>query len=106
MKINISPLALEDLKEIREYIAKDLCNEQAAQNTINKIMKGIRSLETFPQKGSPLSAKVNIPTDYRTLIAGNYITFYRVSGNEIYILRVLYGGRNYLRLLFGELSDE
>ena len=103
-KVNISPQAIEDLKEIQEYITNDLCNKTAAQNVISNIIKSIRSLEKFPDIGSHLYAKINFPTDYRTLISGNYITFYRVSDGEVYVSRVLYGGRNYVRILFGEIS--
>lgn len=50
-KINFTPDALEDMKEIKAYIADELCSEQSAINTIDKIMKRIRQLADFPEIG-------------------------------------------------------
>ena len=41
-KINFTPDALEDMREIKAYITDELCSEQSAINTIEKIMKRIR----------------------------------------------------------------
>lgn len=38
-------------------------------------------------------------------VSGNYITFYRVNIHEVYIDRILYGKRNYLRILFPDLPQ-
>ena len=38
-------------------------------------------------------------------MTGNYLTFYRVNGNEVYVDRILYGRRDYLRILFGDMQD-
>ena len=50
-KINFTPDALEDMKEIKAYITDELCSEQSAINTIEKIMKRIRQLADFPEIG-------------------------------------------------------
>ena len=34
------------------------------------------------------------------------MTFYRVCGSDVYVDRVLYGRRDYLRLLFGETAPD
>ena len=39
-------------------------------------------------------------------MTGSYITLYRVSGDDVYVDRVLYGRRDYLSLLFGSLPDD
>ena len=36
----------------------------------------------------------------------SYLTFYRVYGSDVYVDRVLYGRRDYLRILFGDTQDE
>lgn len=99
-EIKFSPEALDDLKQTKEYITDDLCSEAAAINTITKIMKNIRMLSDFPKSGAPLSSIVNIDTDYRFLVCGNYTTFYRFEENTVYIVRVLYGRRDFMRILF------
>ncbi len=105
-EIKFSPDALADLKQTRTYIAEELCSEQAATNTISKIMKHIRILADFPESGAPLSSIVSIATDYRFLVCGNYTAFYRYEQDKVYIVRVLYGRRDFMRILFGDVPDE
>ena len=50
--------------------------------------------------GVGLSSRVNITTDYRYLISGKYIVFYKVEGEFISIFRILYSRRDYIRILF------
>jgi plasmid stabilization system protein ParE len=45
---------------------------------------------------------LNVETDYRFQVCGNYLIFYRLEQGTVYIIRVLYGKRDYMRLLFGE----
>lgn len=102
-KLYLSELAQSDLAEIKVYIADELDNPAAAIATVRKIMKDIRGLKDYALMGAPLSSIANIQSDYRFIVTGNYITFYRVYGNEVYIDRVLYGRRDYLRILFSEM---
>ena len=103
-KVSFSPEAVDDLKEIKQYIKDELCNEQAAKNTVAKILKKIKLLSDFPESGSSLSAIVGFDTDYRYLICDNYIAFYRIEDKNVLIVRVLYGRRNYMQILFGDIS--
>lgn len=105
-EIVFSPEALSDLKQTRTYIAEELCSEQAAIDTVSKIMKHIRTLSVFPESGAPLASVVNFATDYRFLVCGNYTAFYRYEQNRVFIVRVLYGRRDFMRILFGENTNE
>lgn len=103
-QLHLSPLAQADLTEIKEYISEDLENPIAATSTISKIMEQIRSLSGQAFIGTPLSAITDMESDYRFLISGNYLIFYRAYGAEVYIDRVLYGRRDYLRILFDDID--
>lgn len=105
VKVQFSPEAITDLQETKTYITEELCNVQAAEHTIEKIMKRIRMLSEFPESGAPLSGIIGIETDYRFLVCGNYTAFYRFENNTVQIVRVLYGRRNFMRILFGEPND-
>ena len=59
-------------------------------------------LVDFPLSGAPLSSVVGFETDYRFLVCGNYIAFYRTDNQTVNITRVLYGRRNFMQILFGE----
>lgn len=53
--------------------------------------------------GTPLSSVVNMKNDYRFVIFGNYVAFYRHVDGIIYVDRILYARRNYLRMLLNNL---
>lgn len=84
-KIKLSPLAISDLQEIKSYISDDLSNPIAANRVINQIIDDYTLLETSPEMGISLSAKINITTDYRYLVSGKYIVFYKTDTEYVYI---------------------
>lgn len=104
-EIKFSPEAIFDLQQTQAYITNELCNEQAAVNTIAKITKRIRVLADFPASGASLSSIVGFENEYRFLICGNYTAFYRIENQTVNIIRVLYGRRNFMQILFGEPDD-
>ena len=101
-KIYIAPEARRDLNEIYDYIMFDLSNPAAAIGIIDQIMDTIDRLVDFPYLGALLSSIANIESNYRYLTVGNYMAFYRVMGENIFVDRILYGRRDYLRILFDE----
>lgn len=103
--ITFSPEAVSDLQQTKAYIADELCSEQVATNTIAKITDRIRGLAAFPEMGAPLSSIIGIETDYRFLVCGNYTAFYRCENQTVYIVRILYGRRDFMRILFGEPNE-
>ena len=105
-KIKFTPDALEDMKDINAYITDELCSEQSAINTTQKIKKPLRQLADFPEIGAPLSSIISLEVPYRFLVCGNYTVFYKVDGNVVHIIRVLYGRRNFMQVLFGKSYDE
>ena len=105
-KIKVSPLAITDLQEIKDYISDELSNSIAANKVINRIIDDYTLLETSPEMGASLSAKIHIATDYRYLVSGKYIVFYKTDKEYVYISRILYGARDYIRILFNdEIAD-
>ena len=104
-KIYYSPEAKRDLDDIWEYIESELSNATAARKVINRIMDDVGQLGLFPSLGAKLSSITDAETDYRYIVSGNYITFYRITQNDIYVDRILYGRRDYLRILFGEMTE-
>ncbi|MDR1156976.1 MAG: type II toxin-antitoxin system RelE/ParE family toxin [Oscillospiraceae bacterium] len=105
-KIHYSREARADLANIKEYISGELANPGAALRTVAHITKRIRETERFPEIGALLSSIVDIDTNYRFLVCKSYLAFYRIEGQDVYIVRVLYGSRDYLAILFGELPQD
>jgi toxin ParE1/3/4 len=104
VKINISPLAQNDLLEIKEYVTNELVNTSAAIKIVKKILDRILELENFPQMGANLSAIVKFDTKYRYLVCDSYLIFYRYEEQSVFVDRVLYAKRDYLKVLFGDLE--
>lgn len=105
-KLRYSPEALNDLDEIWEYIYKELQNPVAAQNIVAGILDKIDKLRDFPEMGSLLSSVIEVESDYRHLVCGNYKAFYRVDSMNVFIDRIFYDGRDYIRILFDGLSEK
>lgn len=99
-RIKYSPQALRDLDEIWDYIIMELCNPDAALNTVGRITDAVDKLRVFPEMGSLLSTVLNIESSYRCILSGNYMVFYRIEGEDVVIDRIIYKRRSYLQILF------
>ena len=97
--LRFSPEALKDLDETWEYIATELCNPDAAESTVNAILDAVERLREHPYIGAPLNSISRIESDYRFVIAGHFLAFYRVWDGAVYVDRVLYERRDCLRIL-------
>lgn len=104
--LHLSPEARNDLLEIKTYIEEELFSPSAASSTVRKIMRSLRVLQTHAQIGVPLSSVAPVESDYRFIISGNYISFYRAYDKEVYIDRILYARRDYLRILFPDMIED
>ena len=106
--IKFSPMSLQDLDEIWEYVAITLENRQAAGKIVDDILDKVQLLEDFPEMGTPMYRQTGIGSEYRFLICGSYLVFYRPSEASVYIDRILYRKRECVRILLGgqNLQDE
>lgn len=104
-KIYLSPVAENDLSEIKKYISEDLENPSAAMSTIKKITKNIRMLSDYSLIGTPLSSVTDVQGGYRYLVIDNYMVFYRADEEKVFVDRILYGRRDYLRILFDNKEE-
>ena len=105
-KLKISPEAKNDLAEIKDYISQELCNPQAAVNLASKITRKIRGLSEHPGISASLSSIMDIQTDYRFLVCTNYLILYRYEDEIVFVSRILYGKRDYMHILFGNLLED
>lgn len=91
------------MDDIWDYIVLELQNRSAAERVIDRIMDAVDQLKNFAEMGTPLSSIADVGTGYRFLVSGNYMVFYRVQGNDVYIDRVLYGRSDYMSVLFKDM---
>jgi len=90
LKIRWVRLALDDLQKIDTFISKD--NPTAAKKVLTLIWETTRLLKEHPQIGRP--GRV---AGTRELVISNtpFIVPYRVISDEIQILRIIHGVRNW-----------
>ncbi len=99
-KVDISHQAAEDLLGIKFYIENKLQNSIAARNTVEKIIETYEDLSKLPDAGISLERYVSFPTDYKFVLANNYSIFYRIEGEVVKVIRILYSKRDFIRILF------
>ncbi|MCL2171954.1 MAG: type II toxin-antitoxin system RelE/ParE family toxin [Defluviitaleaceae bacterium] len=99
ISIVMSKEAENDLEQIGDYIARHHGNPAAAFSVIQKLRARIDRLIDFPYSGTPLSAYAEVKTDYRIIGSGNYLAFYHVQGDFVFVDRVLHSRRDYIDAL-------
>lgn len=94
MKISWSPLAVERLESIFNYIAED--NITAANKMVEKIFRKVESLTKYPLRGRivPEANKQNI----REVFVKEFRIIYRIESRRISILTI----RNFKQLVPGK----
>ncbi len=87
-QIKITELAAQDLEYAGNYIAYELKNPSAAENTVKGIRTQINSLMNFPERNEldedELLAGLGVRKDYYR----NYKIYYVIEGDTIYIIRI------------------
>jgi len=89
VRYRLTPQAKADIDAIGEYIAER--NPAAALALINRFSRRWELLVTQPYSGA---SREDIAAGLRYLVVGQYLTFYRVTGDLVEIARVLHGRRN------------
>ena len=105
IKISLSAEAERDLIQIKSYITDELETPAAANRILAGIIKRIRILSKFPELGPSLETIVSFQSGYRFLVCGNYLAFYLYEQNVVLVDRVLYGKRDFVKVLFGGLTE-
>lgn len=104
-KVILTADAKRDLLDIKAYITNRLKNGGAALRVVASVTKALHGLEQFPNMGRVVESDLN-EYGYRALVCGDYLAFYRVDGDTVYVDRILYGRRDYMALLFGDETGE
>jgi len=84
------PSALDDLESLRTYIARD--DPGSAAVIAQRILDAVDTLAEFPQRG-----RLGRVADTRELVVSRtpYIVAYRLSKDNVEILRVLHGAQRW-----------
>jgi len=105
-EIVLTDIANEELEEIYKYISENLLEVSIANKLMEKIEQSFLRLEQNPYSCVEVHIKPHNEV-YRKLVIDNYIALYEVEENykQVVIYRVLYGGMDYLNIIW-ELTVE
>ena len=87
MKIIWSPLAIDRITEIAEYISDD--SPVSAERWIDSIFKKVARLKKYPESGR-IVPELNF-SSIREIISANYRIIYRIKQESIVVLTVRHG---------------
>ena len=83
-RVIVAPAANDRIAEHLEFLAQ--INEGAATRLLDRLMKGIRSLETLPYRNPPYNRRYLPLGKYRYLIsAKRYRIIYQIDGGIVYV---------------------
>lgn len=89
-RYTIADAARNDLDEVWYYFGA--FSLRTADRLLDGITRHFRLLAKFPEAGP---ARADIRSDLRFLPVGDYLIFYRVVAEDIEIVRVFHGSRDY-----------
>ncbi|HYQ86583.1 MAG TPA: type II toxin-antitoxin system RelE/ParE family toxin [Bacteroidota bacterium] len=94
--VRLLRIAEDDFSEIVAYISAD--RPSGGEALATKIEKNLILLSKNPHLGRVPKEAELARLHYRYLVVENYLIFYTVEGQTIYVHRILHGARDYLGL--------
>ena len=95
--IRYLPVAEEDLSEIINYLLEHSVH---ATNRFIDALDGLEeSLSMFPELRTLSRDKKLRNKGYRMLVISDYLLFYTIKHDRVYVMMIVHGKRNYLPLL-------
>jgi plasmid stabilization system protein ParE len=98
MKVVVSQAAEADLETIADWIAQD--NPRRALSFVIELRDACMSLGHTP-RAFPLEPR-HEAHGIRRRVHGNYLIFYRIDPDQVTIIHILHGARDFEPLLFPE----
>ena len=96
-KVEILPIAWEDLKSVEDYYLLRFGVESAMKVT-NQILNSIERLELYPDSGSLTPDKWLNRKGYRMVISERYVSIYRQIERTIYVYHIADTQTEYTKL--------
>ena len=94
-----SPQAQLDLDEICDYFSNELNNPDKGHVIVADILAAAERIPGHALRYPPVGPLPFTTDVYRFATVGNYLVFFRVAGETVYVDRVLYKRRDFISLL-------
>ena len=97
-EIEFTEDARDEIREIYEYISKNLVNENAAKRLMRKMRKSVLYLAESTKIYVKIEKKDRMKREFRRMVVDNFIVLYTIDEDKktVYISHMYYGKRNYL----------
>lgn len=96
MKTGYSPLALEDLGNIRTFVTQD--NASVAYDFLDRLLTCCEDISLAPEA---FPERPDLAPGLRSAPFAKYLILYRIYDNAVRIERILHGSRNLPEVDFG-----
>ena len=93
--VKITDEALADMERLYHYIACDLQSPEYAFAQYNRIAEKIMKLSVFPKRYRLVKGKTAGSKEIRRMPVDNYLIFYLIKNEEVYVINVLYHAVNH-----------
>lgn len=98
--IDYSPEGIRDMDMIFDDVFMVSRNLDVTRRYLDDLQDKIESMMNHPKTGTPLYYE-ELFTGYYSVRFKEYLAFYRIDGNKMYVDRVLQRKRDYMAVLFG-----
>lgn len=98
LSVRVASEVIEDLQEISDYLLP--LNEAACLRIVESLIAGYKSLGQFSYRGR---SRDDLSPGLRNLVEENYLIFYRVEAEDVFVVRILHGARD-LSAIFAPLD--
>lgn len=100
-KLNVKLLteARLQLRDIAAYY-KMKVGPSSARKITDRILDAIDKLADFPEMGMVPHSKMIAAAGYRVLIAGDYLCFYQVVNDTVFVNQILHTSTDYIKKIF------
>lgn len=99
--IQIAKSAENDLREALDYVEYVLKSPQAADELLEDFYECVLKLQSYPERHALVDDTVLKAWGVRFIPVKKYLVFYMVNSKEqvVYVVRFLYGKRNWINIL-------
>ena len=100
-EVRVTRQALEQIKEIVQYISNDLMAPNAAHNLLDKMKAEITKLSSFPKKHDLIDEEPWKTEGVRKIVIKNFLIYYWVDdkNNRVQVTTVIYSRRDQTKQL-------
>lgn len=105
-EVRVTRHALRDMQEAFDYIEYEKYSPDAADNLLDAVSEIMESLSEYPERYPLARDTVLRNWEIRHLPVKNYLLFYTIAEDTVYVIRFLHQRRDWISVLRRESIDD